>query len=125
MPLMTLVRHEVVHQHLETGVVGRLQQVGHFVDQHVLQAFGRFFARSALRRMSWLRVLRFPFNNKGYHAAGAQRQAHTTYSGTQSVKMWVSRLHGHFPGKIDMGSSVSKAASSLASTHTSGSISGT
>jgi hypothetical protein len=54
MPLMTSVVHEVVHQHPETGLVGRLQQVGHPVDQHVFQAFGRFFASS--------------LNDKGYHA---------------------------------------------------------
>ena len=58
-PLMTSVGHEVIHQHPETEVVGRFQQMGHFVDQHVFQAFGRFFARS--------------LNDKGYHAAGAQR----------------------------------------------------
>jgi hypothetical protein len=39
------VRHKPIHQRDKTCVVGRLQQVHHLVDQHVLQALPRFLGQ--------------------------------------------------------------------------------
>ena len=45
MPALPPVGHELIHQRLETVVMRRLQQVGHFMDQYVFQTAGRPFGQ--------------------------------------------------------------------------------
>ena len=42
---MSPVRHEMVHDPNELGVVCRLQQMSHFVDDNVFKAFARFLGQ--------------------------------------------------------------------------------
>jgi hypothetical protein len=46
---MSPVGHEAVHQPDEAGIVGRLQQAGHFVHDEVFETFSRLFGEFGVK----------------------------------------------------------------------------